>query len=155
MALRASWDAGSVRVTERELARIPRGNLRVPRAEFGALWRAAEELSVAQGERGITDWPAGGVAITCRWVARVVTESTVGVRRPASAPITKTSKQAYEELIEAEYLAAEVLAARTPPPDLVRRRPGYVDAVRQTLGWAWRGTSPCPVLVPVEADARR
>ena len=43
-----------VRVTERELSRTRR-NIRVPRGEFGALWQAAEELTSANGERGIAD----------------------------------------------------------------------------------------------------
>ena len=34
----------SMRVTETDIARVPVGNLRVPRAEFGAVWAAAERL---------------------------------------------------------------------------------------------------------------
>jgi hypothetical protein len=135
-----------VRVTERELAAIPPGNIRAPRGESGALWIAAEQLSAEQGKRGVTDWAAGGVAMTCRWLARAVTESYNGRIRLPTAPITRTSKLAYEELIEAEYLAAETFAARRPPPVLVTDRPGYVEAVRQTLRWAWRANGPCPVL---------
>ncbi|QSE86769.1 hypothetical protein [Rhodococcus koreensis] len=41
-------------MTERELSRTRR-NIRVPRGEFGALWQAAEELTSANGERGIAD----------------------------------------------------------------------------------------------------
>lgn len=140
-----------VRVTERELAAIPPGNIRVPSGEFGALWSAAEERSTEQGERGVTDWVAGGVSITCRWLARAVTESYNGRRRLPTAPVTRTSKLAYEELIEAEYLAAEAVAARGPSA-LVSDRPGYVEAVRQTLRWAWRANGPCPVFAPVAAD---
>ena len=50
-----------VEITAEDLARIPPGNLRVPRAEFGAVWAAAERRCVEQGERGVTDdWYAGG-----------------------------------------------------------------------------------------------
>jgi hypothetical protein len=59
-------------VTEIEIARIPVGNLRVPRAEFGAVWAAAERLDAEQGQRGTTDWYAGGVVVTCRWMAAAI-----------------------------------------------------------------------------------
>lgn len=137
-------------VGEREVERIPPGNLRVSRGEFAALWRAAEEQSTAQGERGTTDWVAGGVALTCRWLARATTDTSDGQRLLTPAPITKVSRLASEELIEAEYLAAETLAARTPPPAAVTSRPGYVDAVRATLRWAWRASGPAPVLVAAQ-----
>lgn len=112
------------------------------------LWFRAEQRSRVQGERGLTDWSAGGVVITCRWLAGAMTESATGHRRLSAAPITRVRRLAYEELIEAEFVAAEILAARRPPPESVLSRPGYVDAVRQTLGWAWRGDRPCPVLDP-------
>ena len=68
-----------VRVTEADVARVPVGNLRVPRAEFGAVWSAAEQRDREQGERGVTDWYPAGVAVTCRWLAG----ATV-VRRPGA-----------------------------------------------------------------------
>ena len=40
-------------VTESLLARVPVGNLRVPRAEFGALWVEAERLNAEQTGRPI------------------------------------------------------------------------------------------------------
>jgi hypothetical protein len=135
-----------MRVTERDVERVPPGNLRVPRREFGALWAAAEQRSKDQGAVGISDYRAGGVLITCRWLARATVDGPGGRRRPAYAPITKTSRLTHEELIEAEYLAAESLAAQAPPPYWLARQPGYLDSVCATLRWTWRGSGPAPVL---------
>lgn len=135
-----------MRVTERDVDRIPPGNLHVPRRDFGALWAAAEHRSAEQGANGITDYAAGAIAITCRWLAVATVEGPGGRRRPASAPITSTSRTAQEELIEAEYLAAETLAARPAPPEWLARQPGYLAAVCATLRWAWRGVGAPPML---------
>jgi len=132
-------------VSEEVVARIPVGNLRVPRAEFATVWAAAERLSREQGERGLTDWYAGGVAVTCRWLAGAVVQTQMGRRYPAFSPVTDRSVRAYEELIEAEFLAAESLDLRRP--DLVESRPGWCEAVRSTLGWAWRHDGPAPLAV--------
>ena len=40
-----------VRVTDSDIARIPAANLRVPRAEFAALWTTAEQLCDDQNRR--------------------------------------------------------------------------------------------------------
>ncbi|GAA1858763.1 hypothetical protein GCM10009836_43750 [Pseudonocardia ailaonensis] len=135
-----------MRVTERDIERVPPRNLRVPRREFGVLWAAAEQRSEDQGARGVSDFEAGGVAITCRWLARAVIDAPGGRRRLAHAPITRTSRLAQEELIEAEYLAAETLAARGAPPEWLVARPGYLPAVCATLRWAWRGRGSAPSL---------
>ncbi|MFB9745478.1 hypothetical protein ACFFOU_30560 [Pseudonocardia sulfidoxydans] len=140
-----------MRLSEREIGRIPPGNLRVPRGEFVALWVAAEELGSAQAGRGVTDWPLGGVVVTCRWVARAVTENGRGRRSPTRAPVTRRSVLAIEEELEAEYLASEKLLARPFPSVLMTGQPGYVEAVSATLRWAWRGVGSAPVLVPVAA----
>jgi hypothetical protein len=58
-------------VRTEEIEAIPRGNLRVPRADFADVWRAAAQL-------GQTDAYAAGVAITCRWVACATEVSTGG-----------------------------------------------------------------------------
>ncbi|GAA4963046.1 hypothetical protein GCM10025792_00980 [Pseudonocardia tropica] len=142
----AACNSASMRVTERDVDRIPPGNLHVPRRDFGLLWAAAEQRSEEQGARGVTDYAAGAVAITCRWLAVATVDGPGGRRRPASAPITSTSRTAQEELIEAEYLAAETLAARPAPPDWLARQPGYLAAVCATLRWAWRGVGSPPVL---------
>jgi hypothetical protein len=132
-------------VSEDVVARIPVGNLRVPRAEFAAVWAAAERLSREQGERGLTHWYAGGVAVTCRWLAGAVVQTQMGRRYLAYSPVTDRSVRAYEELIEAEFLAAECLDLRRP--DLVESRPGWCEAVRSTLRWAWRHDGPPPLAV--------
>jgi len=52
-----------VQITEADIARIPQTNLRVPRAEFAALW-TAERRGDAQDRLGGHDWHTAGVAIT-------------------------------------------------------------------------------------------
>lgn len=137
-----SCHSGRVEVSKQDIARIPVGNLRVRRGDFAAVWVAAERLDREQGERGITDWYAGGVVVTCRWLAAAVVRPASGSRRLPRSPIGRRTVVAYEELIEAEYLAAELLDVRRP--DLVVSRPGWCEAIRATLRWAWRhqGTPP-------------
>ena len=89
-----------MQVTEAHIVRIPPTNVRVPRAEFAAVW-AAVEREVSR------DWYALGVAMTCRWLASTAVQAYDGRWYQAYAPVTKRSARAYEELIEAEYLAAE------------------------------------------------
>lgn len=133
-----------MRVTDSDIARIPVANIRVPQAEFVALWTTAEELCDEQGRRGITDWYAGGVAATCEWLATAVLRPETGPRQDACSPATGRSARAYEELIEAECIAAERLLARRPPPRTLVRRPGWIEGIAATLDWAWRhsGTAP-------------
>lgn len=134
-----------VDVTAAEVALVPVGNLRVPRAQFGALWSAAERRNAEQGECGVTDWYAAGVAVTCRWLAGATVRPSSGRWYLAYAPVTRSSVRAYEELIEAEFLAAEQLPRRRP--DLVEARPGWCEAIAATLRWAWRhnGAPPLPL----------
>ncbi len=135
---------GCVEVTESLLAGVPVGNLRVPRAEFSALWAEAERLDREQtGESG--DWYPAAVAVTCRWLAGAIVQDQMGRRAPAPAPATRRRARAYEELIEAEYLAAEQLDVRRP--DLVGRRPGWCEGIRATLRWVWRCEGPHPFAV--------
>lgn len=129
-----------------DVAGIPRGNIRVPRDEFAAVWTAASAQDEAQAGHGITDWYAGAVAVTCRWLATAPTRSAQGPWRLTRSPATKRSQVAYEELIEAEYLAAESLEQRRP--DIAEHEPGWCEGVRATLRWAWRRTGPPPVAVP-------
>ena len=131
-----------------DVARIPPRNLRVPRAEFAAVWAAAQRRAREQGERGVTDWYAGGVAITCRWMAGAVVRPVAGSRYLATSPISGRI-EAYEELIEEEFLAAEVLDLRWP--ELLTRRPGWCESVRATLRWAWRHDGP-PLSVEPAAE---
>jgi len=132
-------------VTDAAVAGVPPGNLRVPRLEFVAVWAAGERRNREQGARGVTDWYAAGVVVTCRWLAGVIVTDQRGHRAPAYAPVTRRRNTAYEELIEAEFLAAELLDLRRP--DLVEHRPGWCEAIRATLRWAWRhdGLPPLPL----------
>jgi hypothetical protein len=129
-------------VTESLLARVPVGNLRVPRTEFAALWVEAERLNDGQAGVSDPDWYPAGVAVTCEWLAGAVVEDAAGRRELAPAPVTRRRVRPYEELIEAEYLAAEQLDVRRP--DLVKHQPGWCEGIRATLRWAWRHEGPRP-----------
>lgn len=136
---------GGVDVTERDVAAIPVGNLRVPVGEFATVWTAAE--------RGLVDDPADwyvlGVAVTCRWMARATVRPASGPWYVQWAPVTKRTGSAYEELIEAECLAAEALLHRRPVPNWLQARPGWAQAIVDTLAWAWRRSAPAPLGVAV------
>jgi hypothetical protein len=133
-----------VLLPERDLKRVRVENLRVGLVEFGRVWAAAEERAAARARAGETDWFAGGVLLTCRWIAGACVEYR-GRRRMPVAPITRGSTPAIEELIEAEYIAAVALAGNPISP-LVIDRPGFLDAVVATLRWAWRRSGPPPLL---------
>lgn len=138
-------------VTQSDVSGIPVGNVRVPRQEFIAAWQAASARDAEHGRRGITDWYAGAVALTCRWMAAAPlrTSRGGGVTR---SPATRRRTLAYEELIEEEFLAAQDLEQRRP--DLAAR-PGWCEGVRATLQWAWRAEGPPPLelLEPTVCDA--
>jgi hypothetical protein len=135
-----------VEVTESLLDRVPVGNLRVPRSEFAALWVEAEQLNREQIGRN-PDWYPAAVAVTCRWLAGATVQDQMGRCALAPAPATRRRTRAYEELIEAEYLAAERLDAHRP--DLVQHRPGWCEGIRATLRWAWRREGPRPLAAVV------
>lgn len=125
-------------VQESDVAAIPVENLHVPVGEFVAVWRAAEEAAVA-------DWAAFGVAATCRWLACATVRPAARPWHLAPAPVTeRTAHRATPELIEKEYLAAEVLAMRDPPPLWLADRAGWLGGVCATFNWAWRRTAPAP-----------
>lgn len=136
-----------MRVTEVDIDRIPVGNLRVTRAAFAAVWMAAEDRDGAVAA-GVASWFRAGVAATCRWLAGAQVDSVVGGRRLAPSPVGGREVLAVEELIEAEYLAAEQMGQRCP--DLVEHRPGWCEAIVATLRWAWRhdGPAPLPIVLP-------
>ena len=138
-------------VTAAVLARIPTGNLRVPRAEFVAVWEVAERRDREQGDRGVTDWYAAAVAVTCRWIATAAVTDRMGRRAAALAPVSQHDHLAYEELIEAEYHAAELLDLRWP--ELLTRRPAWCEAIRATLRWASRHSGPPPLRLPGDLAA--
>ncbi|GAA4893162.1 hypothetical protein [Actinomycetospora straminea] len=138
-------------VTQSDISGIPAANVRVSQRSFVALWRAANALDAEAGKQASTDWYAGAVALTCRWLATAPARTVRGgglVRAPA----TRRRVLAYEELIEEEYLAAQSLEQRRP--DLAAR-PGWCEGVRATLRWAWRAEGPPPLELPatVEFDA--
>jgi hypothetical protein len=132
-----------VDVLARDLERIPRRNLRVPVAEFGALWIAAERRFAEDP----LSWSLFGVVATCRWLAGAVVPTKDGQWRIPTAPVTRRGGTAYEELIEAECLAAEKLLFRRPVPTWVQNQPGWLPAVVATFAWAWRRTGPPPIEV--------
>ncbi|MCW2899259.1 MAG: hypothetical protein JWO67_1524 [Streptosporangiaceae bacterium] len=140
-------------VTEKDVRRIPLRNLRVPLQEFIAVWAAAEQLAAEQAEQRVTDWYVGGVVVTCQWIARAVVRPAAGPWRLARSPVSRRTAAAYEELLEAEYLAAEVLDVRRP--DLVEHRPGWCEGIRATLRWAWRRSGPPPIDVPQQNHETR
>jgi hypothetical protein len=65
------------------------------------------------------------------------------VRQWAHAPLTDTSENAYEELVELETQAAERAVVRSGPG-----QPGFEDGVLATLAWAWRRSG----VLPIEVD---
>jgi hypothetical protein len=136
-------------VTESDIARIPRGNVRVPRAEFEAVWREAARRAESRDLRGRRDeeinWYDAAVASTCRWMAGAPQRSRRG-NAPARSPATDMLGLVFEERIEAEYLAAQDLERRRPS---LARRPGWCPAVRATLLWAWRREGPPPLELPI------
>lgn len=139
-----------MRVTEQDIARIPRGNVRVPVAEFAQVWITAEQRCETPGLR---DWYAAGVAMMCRWMAVATVRPEDGRRwYPAKAPVTHRNRQAYEELIEAEFLAAEKLMLKQPRPDWLADREGWIEAVCATLRWAWRRSGSAPLAVDTASE---
>jgi hypothetical protein len=139
-----------VEVSAKLVERVPPGNLRVPLAEFAAVWVVAEQRNREPRESGVLDWYAGGVTVTCRWLAGAIVQDATG-RYPAPAPVSLHEHRAYEELIEAEYLAAELLGVRWP--ELAVRRPGWCEGIRATLRWGWRRTGPPPLPLPSPVPA--
>ncbi|OJY48589.1 MAG: hypothetical protein BGP03_04780 [Pseudonocardia sp. 73-21] len=91
-------------VTKEDVERIPLRNRRVPLHEFVAVWAEAERRDAEQAERGVTDWYAGGVIVTCRWMTRAVGRPASGPRRIARPPVSRHDERAFEELIEGERL---------------------------------------------------
>ena len=129
-------------VTARAVEGIPRGNLHVSRDEFVALWRLVERL----GEANPADWYVAGVRATCRWLACAAVPSILGGWELARAPVTRRSRLAHEELIEAELFAAELQALRKPGG--IEGRPGWLEGILATLQWAWAGSSAAPLDMP-------
>lgn len=132
-------------VSTADLARVRAENLRVPQAEFGSLWVAAEQFHDEQVRRQIQDWYGAGVVMTCRWLAQATIRTEAGPWELARSPVSGRAARACPELIEAESLAAEKLAMRHPRPEWLTRRPGWIEAVDATFGWAWRRSGFPPI----------
>lgn len=132
--------------TGEQVARIPIANLRVSRTDFAAVWAAAEHRSSERSEQGVLDWYAAAVVATCMWMACAVYRPSWGRPHPAEAPVTGTRQSAFEELIEAEFQAAERFEELHPRR--AQREPGWAEGTRATLRWAWRGQGRPPIEVP-------
>jgi len=133
-------------LTARDFERIPRENLRVPVREFARLWSTAERRGDALAAEGRSDWYLAGVQVTCRWLACAFVTfnySTGPVRSRAHAPITGSTRKAYEELIALESQAADRAVARGGLPG----RPGLAEGAMATLAWAWRQSGVPPIEV--------
>lgn len=141
-------------VSATDIARIPAGNIRVPRQDFAAVWREAEHRNEALGARGESDWFNAGVCVTCRWLAATDVRPTDGRWYLAPSPITRRTARAYEELIVAEHHEAEKLALRRPVPAWLQRRPGWVQGILATLDWAWRRNGRAPIDVSYRVAAQ-
>lgn len=142
------------RVTDREISRIPAGNLRVSRAAFGQLWREVESYAADETARGASTARTAGLVLSCRWIACGTTEVN-GRRFPAVRPIGQGAQLAFAELIEAEYLAAETAAAGGSGAGRFASKPGYVDSVCVVLRWVWRRNGPRPVVGSSPGDTAR
>jgi hypothetical protein len=132
-------------ITGRQIEGIPPGNLRVPRGDFVAVWSAAERSMEELERQGKGDWYLAGVVVTCRWIATAVAPSIQNRMERPWAPVSHRSAAAHEELIEAEYQAAERYWVTRPGgwPG----RPGWLEAVQATLAWAWRGSDRPPLRI--------
>jgi hypothetical protein len=127
-------------VSAETLAKVPGENLRVSRAEFGALWALAERL----GMRPVTgDRYLVGVITTCRWLAgQPVWDSIFGRWVMPETPLSRQAHSAMPETIDEEYLAA----ATAPAFERDRAR-----GVMATLEWTWHGSGGPPLGVSTTA----
>ena len=94
-----------------------------------ALDRGGAALRRPGRRRGRSDWYAGGVAASASGSPGRWSRTAWAAANSAPAPATRRRVRAYEELIEAEYLAAEQLVVRRPDPSscsarVVRGHPG-------------------------------
>lgn len=138
----------SMMVSTKQATSIPTRNVRVPCSDLALVWNAAENKLAEQGRQEVFDWCTAAVVAKCMWLACAEYKPPWGRPHPAEAPASRTRASAYEELIEAEYLAAERFEELYP--HRAERMPGWGDGVRATLRWAWRGQGP----PPIEVDGR-
>jgi hypothetical protein len=123
-----------VEVSAKTLAKVPGENLRVARAEFGALWSLAEHLGRQPGDGGA--FPLG-VIRTCRWLADQPFWSQIDRRAVMpTSPYTRRERGAMPETIDEEYLAS--VTPRGREPELAR-------GAAATLEWTWHGSRRPPL----------
>lgn len=140
-----SWQAGLVDITVADVDHIPPDSIHVPREEFVAFWSAAERLNDGEAQREDSNWYTAGVIVTCRWLAGATVRVAEGGSRIARSPVTKSTRRAYAELVQAEALAAQVLDMQRPVPQWLSRRPGWMAGILATFDWAWWRTGEPPV----------
>ena len=127
-------------VSAEAVAKVPGENLRVSRADFGALWELAEHLG-EQPYRG--DQYLIGVLWSCQWLARQpVWVSFLRRWEMPAAPLTRRRHAAMPETIDEEYLAAATAA----PFERERAR-----GVVATLEWTWHGSGRPPLDISTAA----
>jgi hypothetical protein len=131
---------GFVDPTRSDVVHVRAGNVRVPHEEFLTVW---DEARRREADGTDADWYAGAVAQTCRWLAAVPMRTALCGGLPRS-PVTQRACVAREELIEAEWRAAQ---QEEFSPNLAAR-PGWGDGVRATFRWAWGLDGPPPIEVP-------
>lgn len=126
-----------VEVSAKTRAKVPGENLRVARAEFGAVWSLAERLG---GQPGPDNDYLVGVLWTCRWLAdHPVWSRMLNRTEIPRSPLTRRQHAAVPETNEAEYLAAVRPRGREPE---------FARGVAATLEWAWRGSGRPPLDIP-------
>ncbi|WP_344023903.1 hypothetical protein [Pseudonocardia kongjuensis] len=128
---------------DQALHRVPTRNLRVARAEFGAVWTTAQRQAEADRQHGVAGWYTAGVIVTCLWLADAPHHPAWGRPHPARSPVGDRDISATEDSIEAEYQAAELMPEHQPW--LLEQRPGWCEGIRATLRWAWRHDGPPPL----------
>lgn len=121
-----------------DAVRIASENIRVPRADFLAIWNEASRRETDLATRGIVDWYLGAVVSTCRWMAAAPMRTALCGGLPRS-PVTTRACLARAELIDAEWQAAQHDDHFAP---LLAARPGWCAGVRATLHWAWLSGGP-------------
>jgi len=132
---------GGMDVTEELLARVPSENVRVPRVEFGVVWRLAEYESMRIG--AAREFPFG-VAETCRWLAALpVWSTTWGREEMPPGPMSRRIVAVTSETVDGELRWARWA--------LGGDRGRYARGVLAALEWAWLGTGRPPLDVSSEA----
>jgi hypothetical protein len=133
-----------VDVSAESVAKVPGENLRVARAEFGAVWALAEHVGNQSGNGGEY---LLGVILTCEWLAYQPVPSVLPdhVAEMPRSPLTRRLQRPMPETIESELLVA--YARRGARPELAR-------GVAATLEWAWRGKGRTPLDISPAAASR-